>query len=181
MSEKNNRIDETSPMAPASSKTPQEWTPELIQQEVDRLKDKPGAMLPILHAIQDRFGYVPEAAVPIIAEALRQTRAEVHGIISFYHHFRTHPVGSHVVHVCRAEACQAMGSRDLEAHVKDKLGVDYHQTSRDNEFTLEPVYCLGNCACGPSIRVDDSIHGRMTAEKFDRLVDRFTTSILEVK
>jgi formate dehydrogenase subunit gamma len=157
------------------------WTPELIQQEVDALKDKPGAMLPILHAVQDRFGYIPEAAVPIIAESLRHTRAEVHGIITFYHHFRTHPAGAHVVHVCRAEACQAAGSRQLETYIKGKLGVNYHQTSRDNEFTLEPVYCLGNCACGPSIRVDDTIHGRVTADKFDRLVDRLTTSTLEVK
>ncbi|ROT96164.1 formate dehydrogenase subunit gamma [Marinobacter sp. R17] len=159
----------------------QDWTPELIQQAVDAHKDMPGAMLPILHAIQDRFGYIPEAAVPIIAESLRHTRAEVHGIISFYHHFRTQPSGSHVVQVCRAEACQAVGARQLEAHVKERLGVDYHHTSRDNEFTLEPVYCLGNCACGPSIRVDDDIHGRMDADKFDRLVDNLTTTAVEVK
>ena len=168
-------------MTPSGKRQPQAWTHESLQREVDALKDEPGAMLPILHAIQDRCGYIPEAAVPIIAETLRHTRAEVHGIISFYHHFRSHPVGSHVVQVCRAEACQSVGSRQLEAHVKQQLGVAYHQTSRDNEFTLEPVYCLGNCACGPSIRVDDEIHGRVTAEKFDRLVDRLTTSILEVQ
>ncbi|MHB0776521.1 formate dehydrogenase subunit gamma [Halomonas sp. WWR20] len=168
-------------MTPSGIRQPQAWTHESLQREVDALKNEPGAMLPILHAIQDRFGYIPDAAVPIIAETLRHTRAEVHGIISFYHHFRRHPVGSHVVQVCRAEACQSMGSRQLEAHVKQQLGVDYHQTSRDNEFTLEPVYCLGNCACGPSIRVDDHVHGRMTAAKFDRLVDRLTTSVLEVQ
>lgn len=159
----------------------EQWTPALIQQEVDALKHKPGAMLPILHAIQDRFGYIPEAAVAIIAESMRQTRAEVHGIITFYHHFRMHPVGSNVVHVCRAEACQAMGGRQLESHIKSRLGVDYHQTSADNEFTVEPVYCLGNCACAPSIRVGDDIYGRMSAAKFDRLVDRLTTSTLELK
>lgn len=168
-------------MTPSGIRQPQAWTHESLQREVDALKNVPGAMLPILHAIQDRFGYIPDAAVPIIAEALRHTRAEVHGIISFYHHFRRHPVGSHVVQVCRAEACQAVGSRQLEAHIKQRLGVDYHQTSRDKEFTLEPVYCLGNCACGPSIRMDDNIHGRVSAEKFDRLVDRLTTSILEVQ
>lgn len=168
-------------MTPSGIRQPQAWTHESLQREVDALKDEPGAMLPILHAIQDRFGYIPEAAVPIIAETLRHTRAEVHGIISFYHHFRSHPVGSHVVQICRAEACQAVGGRQLEVHIKKGLGVDYHQTSADNEFTLEPVYCLGNCACGPSIRVDDEIHGRVTAEKFDRLVDRLTTSILEVQ
>ncbi len=159
----------------------EEWTPDLIRQQVEALKGMPGAMLPILHAVQDRFGYIPEAAVPIIAESLRQTRAEVHGIISFYHHFRTHPTGTHVVHVCRAEACQAMGGRQLEAHIKARLGIDYHQTSRDNEFTVEPVYCLGNCACAPSIRVGDAIHGRMTADKFDRLADQLTTTTLELK
>ncbi|MEX0606245.1 MAG: formate dehydrogenase subunit gamma [Marinobacter sp.] len=159
----------------------EEWTPALVQQEIDALKYKPGAMLPVLHAIQDRFGYIPEAAVPIIAEAMSQTRAEVHGIISFYHHFRSHPVGTHVVQVCRAEACQAMGGRNLEAHVKQRLGVDFHQTSKDQEFTVEPVYCLGNCACAPSIRIGDEIVGRVTPEKFDRLVDQLTTSILELK
>ncbi len=159
----------------------EEWTPALVQQEIDALKHKPGAMLPVLHAIQDRFGYIPEAVVPVIAESMNQTRAEVHGIISFYHHFRSHPVGTHVVHVCRAEACQAMGARDLEAHVKQRLGVDFHQTSKDQEFTLEPVYCLGNCACAPSIRIGDEIVGRVTPEKFDRLVDQLTTSTLELK
>ncbi|MBZ9560052.1 MULTISPECIES: formate dehydrogenase subunit gamma [unclassified Modicisalibacter] len=168
-------------MTPSDTRQPQAWTRESIQREVDALKDEPGAMLPILHAIQDRFGHVPDAAVPIIADALRQTRAEVHGVISFYHHFRRHPVGSHVIHVCRAEACQAVGARQLEAHVKARLGVDYHQTTRDNEFTLEPVYCLGNCACGPSIRVDDTIHGRVSAAKFDTLVDDLTTTVVEVK
>lgn len=158
-----------------------DWTPDLIREEVDALRHKPGALLPVLHAIQNRIGYVPEGAVAIIAEALRQTRAEVHGVISFYHHFRTHPVGSHVVQVCRAEACQAMGGRALEAHVRERLGIDYHGTTADNEFTLEPVYCLGNCACAPNIRVDDAIHGRMTPRKFDRLTDNLTTSALELK
>ncbi|NWO54956.1 formate dehydrogenase subunit gamma [Chromohalobacter israelensis] len=168
-------------MTPSGIRQSQPWTHEALQREVDALKRESGAMLPILHAIQDRFGYVPDAAVPIIADALRQTRAEVHGVISFYHHFRTHPVGSHVIHVCRAEACQAVGARQLEAHVKARLGVDYHQTTRDNEVTLEPVYCLGNCACGPSIRVDDTIHGRVSVEKFDTLVDDLTTTVVEVK
>ncbi|WP_041717615.1 formate dehydrogenase subunit gamma [Alloalcanivorax dieselolei] len=168
-------------MSTPEERWPPAWTPELIQREVDALKDKPGAMLPILHAIQDRFGYIPDAAVPIIAEAMRHTRAEVHGIIRFYHHFRTHPIGSHVVQVCRAEACQAVGGRRLEAHIRDKLGVDFHQTSDDNVFTLEPVYCLGNCACGPSIRVDDEIHGRVTAARFDQLVDELATTVVEVK
>ncbi|MBB3231518.1 formate dehydrogenase subunit gamma [Halomonas stenophila] len=157
-----------------------EWTPQAIQAEIDALKHKPGALLPILHAIQDRVGYVPEGAVPIIAESLGQTRAEVHGVISFYHHFRTSPPGRHVLQVCRAEACQAVGARALEAHARARLGVDYHQTTRDREITLEAVYCLGNCACGPSIRVDDEVRGRVTPDAFDALVDELRTQPLEV-
>lgn len=157
-----------------------EWTPQAIQAEIDALKHKPGALLPILHAIQDRFGFVPEGAVPIIADSLGQTRAEVHGVISFYHHFRTAPPGRHVVQVCRAEACQARGARALEAHAKDRLGVGYHQTTPDREITLEAVYCLGNCACGPSVRVDDAVRGRVTPEAFDALVDELRTQPLEV-
>ncbi len=102
-------------------------------------------------------------------------------MISFYHHFRTSRPGSHVVRICRAEACQAMGSRALEAHAKASLEIDYHQTTRDREITLEAVYCLGNCACGPSICVDDRVHGRVTPEAFDRLVDDLRTTPLEVK
>lgn len=158
----------------------QEWAPQAIQAEVDALKHKPGALLPILHALQDRIGFIPEAAVPIIADALHQTRAEVHGVISFYHHFRTVSPGRHVVQICRAEACQAVGARQLEAHAKARLGVDYHQTTSDQEITLEAVYCLGNCACGPSIRVDDSVRGRVTPEAFDELVDELQTRPLEV-
>lgn len=168
-------------MSHASPQSAEAWTPAQLQAVVDAHKSMPGAMLPTLHAIQDRFGYIPEAAIPIIAEALRRTRAEVHGIVSFYHHFRTHPPGRHVVQICRAEACQAVGARQLEAHVKTTLGIDYHQTSRDLEFTLEPVYCLGNCACGPSLRVDDEIHGRMTTARFDRLTGRLSATVVEVQ
>lgn len=158
----------------------QAWAPQAIQAEVDALKHNPGALLPILHALQDRIGFIPEAAVPIIADALHQTRAEVHGVISFYHHFRTTPPGRHVVQICRAEACQSVGARQLEAHAKARLGVDYHQTTADREITLEAVYCLGNCACGPSVRVDDSIRGRVTPEAFDELMDELQTRPLEV-
>nr|WP_298249389.1 formate dehydrogenase subunit gamma [uncultured Halomonas sp.] len=157
-----------------------DWTPQLIQDETDALKHKPGALLPILHALQDRLGFIPDQAVPIIAESLGQTRAEVHGVISFYHHFRTTPPGTHVVQICRAEACQAMGARALEAHAKASLGIDYHQTTADHEITLEAVYCLGNCACGPSVRVDDRVLGRVSPEAFDALVDELSTRPLEV-
>lgn len=130
----------------------------------------PGATLPILHAIQDAWGYVPDEALPRIATALNLSRAEVQGVVSFYHHFRCTPPGRHVVQVCRAESCLAMGAEALEAHAKAALGIDLHQTSADGAVTLEPVYCLGNCACSPSIRVDDDIHGRMSPCRFDALV-----------
>ncbi|WP_111414923.1 formate dehydrogenase subunit gamma [Billgrantia lactosivorans] len=158
----------------------QPWSPQLVRDEIDALKHKPGALLPILHAVQDRCGYIPREAVPIIAESLQLTRAEVHGVISFYHHFRSAPPGRHVVQLCRAEACQARGSRALEQYARETLGIDYHQTTADREITLEPVYCLGNCACGPSLRVGDRILGRVTPEKFDRLVDELSVQVLEV-
>lgn len=157
-----------------------QWTLQAIQDEVDALKARPGALLPILHAIQDRFGHIPREAVPIIARSLQRTRAEIHGVISFYHHFRTAPPGNHVVRICRAEACQAMGARQLEAHARDTLGIDYHQTTVDREITLEPVYCLGNCACSPSVMIDDRVHGRVTPERFDGLIDDLRTVALEV-
>ncbi len=168
-------------MSHASSPVADAWTPAQLQAVIDAHQSTPGAMLPMLHAIQDRFGFIPDAAVPLIADALRHTRAEVHGIISFYHHFRTHPPGRSVIQICRAEACQSVGSRQLEAHAKATLGVDYHQTTPDHEFTLEPVYCLGNCACGPSIRVNDDVFGRMTPEQFDQLTDELSATVVEVK
>lgn len=158
-----------------------DWSADAIREEVASLQHEPGALLPILHAIQNRIGYVPEGAIPIIAEMLQQTRADVHGVVSFYHHFRTRPAGSNVLEVCRAEACQARGGRAFERHVQEKLGVNYHDTTADNEFTLQPVYCLGNCACGPSIRVNDEVIGRMTPQKFDQLADKLTTSVLQLK
>jgi formate dehydrogenase subunit gamma len=130
-----------------------------------------GATLVILHAMQETFGYVPELAIPMIASALSLSRAEVHGVISFYHHFRTHAPGRHVVRICRAEACQALGARALEAHAKKSLGIDFHETTQDGAVTLEAVYCLGNCGCGPSVLVDeDELHARVTPDSFDALV-----------
>jgi formate dehydrogenase subunit gamma len=143
-------------------------------QEIRRLAQskaaEPGALLPILHAIQDKVGYVPESAVPIVAEVLNLSRAEVHGVLTFYHFFRTHPVGKHVVYLCRAEACQSMGARDLERYAREKLGVDFHGTTADGRFTLEPVYCLGNCACSPAIMVDETVYGRVTPERLDEIL-----------
>lgn len=134
-------------------------------------KDAPGALLPILHAVQDAVGYIPPEALPLIAHGLNLSRAEVHGVVSFYHYFRTRPAGKHIVYLCRAEACQSMGARALEAHAKRSLGVDFHETSADGAVTLEPVYCLGNCACAPSLLVDGQLHGRVDAAAFDALID----------
>lgn len=131
---------------------------------------RPGALLPMLHAIQDSLGYVPDAAVPIVASQLNLSRAEVHGVISFYHLFRTTAPGKQTLYICRAEACQSMGSRALEEHVREKLKIDYHETTADGRFSLEPVYCLGNCACSPAIMIDETVHGRVTADQIDELL-----------
>ena len=130
----------------------------------------PGAVLPILHALQEHFGYVDPAALPLVAEALNLSRAEVHGVVTFYHDFRQTPPGLHVVRVCRAEACQSMGADRLAAHIKDRLGIDFHQTSPDGRVTLEPVFCLGNCACSPALMLDGKLHGRVDAAAFDQLM-----------
>lgn len=151
-----------------------------VQRSIDKLIAKPGALLPILHDIQETLGYIPPSAVPQIAASLNQSSAEIHGVITFYHQFRTHPVGKHNVEICRAESCQAMGSRALEAHAKRSLEVDYHQTTKDGAIYLEPVYCLGNCACSPSVRIGDRIHARVTPERFDALMDELRTEKLEV-
>ena len=128
------------------------------------------ALLPLLHAIQDDIGYVPEDCYPQIGKALALSIAEIHGVVTFYHHFRRHQKGKHVLQVCRAESCQAMGSATLEAQVKKALGVDYHETTQDGAITLLPIYCLGNCALSPAVMLDDEVYGRMSAEKVAELV-----------
>jgi formate dehydrogenase subunit gamma len=130
-------------------------------------------LLPILHAIQDALGYVPPEQVGRIAQVLNLSRAEVHGVISFYHYFRQHPPGRHVLQVCRAEACQAMHGEATEARARQRLAVDYGATSADGAFTLEPVYCLGNCAAGPSVMIDEQLYGRVTPERLDALLDHW--------
>ena len=144
---------------------------ETIERVIEQLRHKAGALLPVLHGIQDALGFIPPDAVPLIADRLNLSRAEVHGVITFYHHFRDTPPGRHTVHVCRAESCQAMQERALEQHVKQRLGVDFHQTTADGVFTLEPVYCLGNCALSPAMMIDGDVHGRVTPERFDAIVD----------
>lgn len=145
-----------------------------MTQLIEQHQHLPGALLPLLHAVQQAFGYIPHTTVPAIAEALALSRAEVHGVISFYHGFRSQPCGRHLLQVCCAEACQARGSRELVEHTRQKLGVDFHQTTADGEITLEPVYCLGNCATGPSVRIGDQILGRVDPATMDRLLDELT-------
>lgn len=151
--------------------TPGQWRIETVREIIQRLKSKPGALLPVLHAVQEYIGHIPDNVVPIIADEMLLTRAEIHGVISFYAHFRNHPTGKHIVEICRAEACQSVGCRQLEEHAKNTLNIDYQQTTDCGSITLEPVYCLGNCATGPSIRINDDIHGRVTPERFDELVE----------
>ena len=142
---------------------------KIIDDVVARVGDRPDALMPLLHAVQDHLGYIPADAVPEIARALNLSRAEVHGVISFYHDFRSAPAGRSIIRVCRAESCQAMGAVELAAHIQKRLGIEFGQTSADGEYTLEPVYCLGNCACSPAIVVGDDIHGRVTPERFDEI------------
>lgn len=137
---------------------------------VARFAGTPGPLLPILHAIQDHLGYIPAESIGPIAAGLHLSRAEVHGVVSFYHHFRHHATGRHVVQVCRAEACQAMHCEQTEAQAKQRLGVDYGGTSADGQFTLEAAYCLGNCAAAPSVMVDGKLYGRVTPERLDRVL-----------
>jgi formate dehydrogenase subunit gamma len=143
---------------------------ESVRRIVGDLKGRPGPLIEVLHAIQAELGYVPPAAVPLVASELNLSRAEVHGVVSFYHFFRSTPPGAHTVSVCRAESCQAVGGEALAAHARRRLGVDFHQTTPDGRFSLEPVYCLGNCACSPAVMIDGRLHGRVSPERFDTLL-----------
>lgn len=130
-----------------------------------------GPLLPILHGIQEEFGYVPNESLPVIADALNLSRAEVYGVVSFYHDFRKHPAGRHVLKLCQAEACQSMGSDAVAAKVKQRLGIGFHETSKDGAVTLEPVYCLGLCACSPSAMLDGNVIGRVDDDKIDEMLE----------
>jgi len=145
-----------------------------VDQLIEQYKGLPGGLLPLLHAIKYALGYIPESTVGSIAKGFNLSRAEVHGVISFYHDFNTQPVGHHRVQICRAEACQSMGSREIESHAKHSLGIEYGETTSDGIVTLEPVYCLGNCACSPSIRINDDIHARVNESRFDQLISELT-------
>lgn len=141
-----------------------------LNRIIAKYREQPGPLLPVLHAIQDELGYLPKEALPIVAEGLNLSRAEVHGVVTFYHYFRQAPPGKHVVQLCRAEACQAMQADQLATHAQRRLGVGFHQTTADGQFTLEPVYCLGNCACSPAMMVDGELYGRVSTARFDEVL-----------
>lgn len=143
-----------------------------LQPILDRWVSVPGGLLPILHDVQAAFGFVPPGAVGPIAKALNQSRAEIHGVISFYHDFRTRKLGQSVLKLCQAESCQACGSRELTAHVERRLGCKLGETSPDGSVTLDPVYCLGNCAASPAAMLDGELHGRVTEAKIDALLQQ---------
>ena len=142
----------------------------IVRGVLERHADEPGALLPILHDVQDAVGCIPADAVPAIAKGLNLSRAEVHGVIKYYHHFRSEPAGRTVVQVCRAESCKACGADALMAHAEKALSVQSHHTRADGAYTLEPVYCLGMCALSPAIMVGEKLYASVTPEKFDRVV-----------
>lgn len=146
-----------------------------IEMRTDRvledLKHLEGSLLPILHEVQEEFGYVPNESLPVIATALNISKAEVHGVVTFYHDYRREPAGRHILKVCQAEACQSMGSDAVAAKLKQALGIGFHETAKDGSVTLEPVYCLGLCACSPSVMLDGEVIGRVDDEAIEEIVE----------
>ncbi|HEX2447820.1 MAG TPA: formate dehydrogenase subunit gamma [Methyloceanibacter sp.] len=146
------------------------WNADRASEIIARLSHMKGAALPILHALQETFGCVPEEAVPLIAEALNLSRAEIHGTVTFYHDFRKEPAGRRVLKLCRAESCQAAGGDALAARAEQKLGVGMGETTLDRRVTLEPVYCLGLCHSSPAAMLDKRVFGMLDEAKLDALV-----------
>jgi formate dehydrogenase subunit gamma len=141
-----------------------------VEEILSAHKGMEGPLLPILHAIQADFGHIPQAALPLIAQNLNLSKAEVHGVMSFYHDFRETPAGTHMLKLCRAEACKSMGGDRVAAHAQKEMGIEWHETTRDGRITLEPVFCLGLCACAPAAMVDGKLVGRVDEAKIDALI-----------
>lgn len=150
---------------------PSRTVTEVVTDTVAALEGQRGALLPILHAIQETLGCVPREAVPVLAERLNLSRADVHGVVSFYHDFRAEPAGRTTVKICRAEACQAVGSGRLVDHVRDRYGMELGETRSDGALTVDQVFCLGNCALGPTVQIGARLHGRVDAAKLTHLID----------
>ncbi|HTQ33817.1 MAG TPA: formate dehydrogenase subunit gamma [Stellaceae bacterium] len=147
------------------------WNRERAAELIAANQHLAGAALPILHALQEEFGYIDREAVPLIAQALNLSRAEMHGVVSFYHDFREAPPGRHVLKLCRAEACQSMGADALAAQARDRLGIGWHETTPDGRVTLEPVFCLGLCACAPAAMLDGKVVGALDQARLAALID----------
>ena len=154
---------------PGGATPPEAWT-GAVEKALDRHRSEPGALMPVLHAIHDEIGWIPPESHGRLAEALNLSKADVYGVVTFYHDFRSAPPGRHVLKLCRAEACQAMGAEALATRVKAKLGIEFGLTSADGAVTLQPVYCLGNCACSPAVMIDETVYGRVTPKRIDELL-----------
>lgn len=152
------------------------YDPAIGTEIINQFGAKPEMLVQILHAFVARYAYISTDAIRQIAAELNLSRAEVHGVVSYYHDFRTSPPGKHIVKICQAESCQAMGSRALTAHVEQRVGTPINSTNADNSITLEPVYCLGNCACSPAIMIDQQVYGRIDPKTFDGLLDRYEST-----
>jgi len=139
---------------------------------IGRFGARPELLVQVLHTFVERYGFVSEEAIRQIASELNLSRAEVHGVVSFYHDFRTTAAGKHTLKICQAESCQAMGSRALTVHAEGKLGIGMHGTTGNGQVSLEPVYCLGNCACSPAVMIDDKVYGRVDSDRLDQLIDK---------
>jgi len=149
----------------------QDWDLDKAQEVASEFTDRTGGLMIALHKIQETFGYIDDSAMAMLGKLFNVSRAEVHGVTSFYHDYKTKKPGKYTVKVCQAEACQAMGSNKLTEEIKAFLGTDFHGTSDDGNFTLEAVYCLGNCACSPNIMIDKQTYGRVSIEGFKALAD----------
>ena len=147
------------------------WDKDRAHAIIETHRTLDGPAIPILHALQAEFGFIPDEAVPMVAEALNLSRAEVHGIVTFYHDFRREKPGRHVLKLCRAEACQARGADDLAAHAKARLHLDWGGTAANGSVTLEPVFCLGLCATAPAAMLDGRVAGRLDEARLDALID----------
>jgi formate dehydrogenase subunit gamma len=148
------------------------YTPAIATEIIQEYSAAPEMLVQILHAFVARFSHLSDEAIRQIALELNLSRAEVHGVVSFYHDFRTEPPGEHIIKICVSESCQAMGSRELTSQAEKKLGVKIKETTDDGQVTLEPVYCLGNCACSPAIMIDERVYGRVDASKLDGLIEK---------
>jgi len=143
----------------------------VVSSALEKHSRTEGGLLPILHEVQDALGFIPSDAIDLIGKTINRSRAEVHGVISFYHHFRSHKPGEHIIQVCRSEACQAMGAVAVIEKLKDKLKIDFHETTPDGKITLEPIYCLGHCACAPAVMIDGVPKAKMSVARMNEIVD----------